>query len=304
MALTYTGQRNLYGDLTTGTNNSDNLTLGDTLINAETRRIVAKIGDHLLHTTGTAQAVANRQAYELPNRVKKLRGVTFNIGSNTQQLRRSPSRKHWDSLNTSNATAYTSDFPEWYYLINRQIHYWPTPASASAVITYDYDKVFINLSVADYNTGTVNQATNGSTILVGSGTTWGSAMVGRFVQIVKSNTFNNDGDGDFYEISLVPTTTQISLKKPYEGHSFTGGAATYLIGELSPLPEGFHELPVYRAVEFYYSKTDQNRSQYFRQLADDLESQLMAANEPSQLVTVEEDEDIDNNPNLYPRSIG
>lgn len=302
--LTLTQQRDFYGLLTTGTANTQNLNFGERIINSETRRIVAKLGDNLLHTTGTASAVANQQAYELPNKMKKLRGVVFTIGNDSRQARRSPNREHWDYLNTSSATAYTSDFADWYYLLNRQILYWPTPASASAVITYDYDKLFADSTVADYTTGTIQQVTNGSTSIIGASTSWGSAMVGRFLRIEKSNTWGNDGDGYFYEIDSVTSTTRLELTKNYEGHTIVGGAAVYLIGEVSPLPDGFHELPVYRAAEFYFSKIDQARSQYFRQLANDLETELLAANEPSQLVVVEEDEDREDNPNLYPRSIG
>lgn len=301
--LTLTQQRNLYGELTTGTANVSNLDFGQRIINAETRRLVSKLSDHLLHTTGTAQAVANRQEYELPNRLKKLRGVTFIIGSNTYYVRQSPSRRHWDRLNTATSTAYTSDFPEWYYPIGRKILYWPTPASGSAVITYDYDIRFIDATVADYTTGTILTTTEGSTNIVGSSTSWGSAMVGRYLQINKNNTYANDGDNDYYEISSVSSATALVLTKTYAGHSISSGAATYRIGEVSPLPDGFHELPVYRASEFYYSKSDQNRSQYFRQLANDLEKDLLGANDPSDLVVTEDTSDIPENPNLYPRDI-
>lgn len=302
--LTLTGQRNLYGELTTGTSNVSNMDFGERIIQAETRRIVAKLGDHLLHTTSNGTAVINQQVYELPNKVKKLRGVTFMIGSDTRQVKRSPTREHWDSLNTGNATAYTSDFPDWYYIIGKKILYWPTPSSSSATITYDFDKIYTPATQADYTTGTIASITQGSTTVTGAATTWSSAFVDRFIQINKSDTHENDGDADFYEIATVNSTTELSLEKPYSGHSILGGAATYRIGEISPLPDGFHELPVYRAVEFYYSKTDQGRSQVFRQLANDLEAELLAANEASELVIVEEVDDIGiESPSLYPRDL-
>ena len=301
--LTWTQQRNLYGELTTGTANVANLDFGGRIMNAETRRLVSKMSDHLLHETGTASAVANIQEYELPNKVKKLRGVTFSIGSITQYVRKSPNRRHWDSLNNASSTAYTANFPEWYYHIGSKILYWPTPASASATITYDFDVRFIDSSVADYTTGTISTATNGTTRIAGGSTAWGSAMVGRFLQVDKSNTYANDGDGDYYEISNVVSTTALDLVKNYGGHSIVSGAATYRIGEVSPLPDGYHEVPVYRAAEFYYSKSDEPRADYFRRLANDLESTLSGANDPSDLVTVDDDEDVSENPNNYRRSI-
>lgn len=303
--LTLTQQRNLYGELTTGTVNVANLNFGERIINAETRRLVSKMSDHFLHTTSTAVAVANQQIYEFPNKLKKVRGITFTIGSNTQYVKRSPNRIHWDTLNTGTSTSYTADFPLWYYPIGKKVLYWPTPASGSATITYDYDTRFIDLTVADYTTGTIATTTNGSTRIVGASTTWGSAMIGRYLQINKDNTYANDGDGDYYEISSITNTTTLDIIKPYMGHSIISGGAIYKIGEISPLPDGFHELPVYRAVEFYFSKTDQTKSQFFRQLANDLEKDLLQANDPTDLVAVDEEADnIPENPNLYIRNIG
>lgn len=302
--LTNTEQRNLYGELTSGTANVANLDFGQRIMNAETRRLVSKMSDHLLHVTGTAQAQANIQEYELPNRMKKLRGVTFTIGSDTRYVRKSPNRRHWDTLNTGVATSYTSDYPEWYYLLNTKVLYWPTPSSGSAVITYDYDKRFIDSTLADYTTGNILTTTEGSANVVGTSTTWGSAMVGRYLKIEKNNTYANDGDGDYYEIKSVSSATALVLQKTYQGHSIVSGSGAYRIGEVSPLPDGFHELPVYRGSEFYYSKNDQNRSQYFRGLANDLEKELLAANSPSDLVAVEESDEESYNQNNYPRSIG
>ena len=293
----------MFGDLTNNPS-STNLTLGDTLIQADTRRIVAKIGNNLLHTTSTATAVANVHVYELPNRVKKLRAVTFTLGSDTRFLLKSPDRRHWDSLNTATPTAYVSDFPEWYYIIGRQILYWPTPATGSSTITYDYDETLIIPTVADYVTGSAVTVVNGSATIVGTSTVWSSAMVGRTLQIAKSDTFVNDGDGDFYEIKTVASTTQLDLVKTYAGHSFASGGASYLIGEVSPLPDGFHELPVYNSCKVYYAKVDQARSVHFRDLANSLESELLAANEPSDLVVVEETDILPDNQNLYPRNLG
>ena len=213
--LTISQQRDLAGELTVGTANIANLNFLQRIMNAETRRLVAKMGDNLLHTTLSATAVANQQVYELPVRVKKLRGVTFTIGSNVQYVEKSPNRRHWDVLNTATSTAYTSDFPQWYYLIERKILYWPTPSTASATITYDFDIRYIDSTIADYRTGTISTATIGSTTLEGGSTVWGSAMVGRYLQIDKSDTYVNDGDGDYYEIASVQTTTQLNLKKTY-----------------------------------------------------------------------------------------
>lgn len=292
--LTYTGQRNLYGDLTDTT--TANLTLGDKLINAETRRLVAKMSGHLLARTGTGTTTAGTQAYELPNRVKKLRTVVITVGSTRWPVRRSTSREHWDSVNIVSSS---SDIPVWYFEIGRQVLVWPTPASSSNTITYEYDARHIDLSVADYTTGTIATATSASTGITGSGSSWNSSMAGRYIQITKSGAAATNGDGDFYEISSVTNTTTLVLVKPYAGTSISGGSATYLIGEVSLLPDGFHELPVYRATQIYYSKKDREQSLLFKGLADELEKGLLNANDPNDSMVLDsgESEQI-LNPNL------
>ena len=301
--LTFTQQKDLYGELTTGTANLQNVEFGGRMINADIRRLTAKLGNNIFHDTATATAVVNQQEYELPNKLKRLRAVTFTIGSNTQYIKKVPDRRYWDTLNTATSTAYTADFPEWFYIFGgRKVRYWPTPASASATITYDFDKRFVPPSVSDYRTGTITTATNGSTTIAGSSLTWSSAMVGRFFMIEKSDTYENDGDGDFYEVNIVNSSTQLNLKKKYEGHSIVSGAAAYRIGEISPLPDGFHELPVYRSAEFYFSKTDKNRSAYFKNLSDGMEGELSAANDPYESVVEEDTNELPENPNFYIRA--
>lgn len=286
--LTLTGQKNFFGELTTGTANTAAMNLGGRLILADTRRLVNKMSGHLLETSGTASAVAERQRYQLPNNLKKLRSVTFTIGSEVRPVERSFSKEHWDSLNRTTATAYTSDYPQFWRAESREILYWPTPASGSAVITYNYDKRFTDQTIEDYTTGTINTATRGSAIVVGASTVWTSAMARRFIKISKSNTVANDGDGNFYEIASVANGTTMTLVKTYEGNTISSGAASYLIGEASPLPDGFHELPVYRSAAIYYGKNDEVRSGFFAELANDLEKDLLGFNDISDSVVVEE----------------
>ena len=302
--LSYTEQRNLYGKLTNN-ESSSNLSLGDTLITSETKRLVAKLGGNLLETEAVGTTVANRQTYQLPNRLKKLRGVTVQQGSTVWPLEESPSLDHWHALN-STGTSFTSDIPVWYRLSGRQIKIWPIPASSANVITYNFDKRVIENAVADYTVGSVGTATGGTTTIMantsGTATGWTDSMEGRFILVSKSNNANT-GDGEWYEISRVSNSTTMILTAPYEGQNIVSGTAVYVIGEVSPLPDGFHELPVYRSAEIYWGKNDEVRADRMRITADRLENELFAANLASQDV-VAEDFDRDNfeNPNLFIRS--
>jgi len=57
-----------------------------------------------------------------------------------------------------------------------------------------------------YNTGTVS-VTNGNKTVTGTGTTWTSAMVGRFFRV--------EGTEDWYEIIAVGSTTSLTLRQNY-----------------------------------------------------------------------------------------
>ena len=295
--LTYTGQRNLYGTLTND-KSSANLTNGDTFINAETRRLVSKLSGGSLENTTTITTGTATAAYYIPNFVGKVRSATIATGSTTWPIKISPNRKHWEQLNE---TSYESDIPMWLYVLGSQIHFWPTPATKGNTITFDYDKKHIALSVADYTTGNIWTTTNGSAVVVGTATSWTAAMDGRYLQISKSNTVAANGDGDWYEISSVEDTTHLTITRIYQGDTIASGSASYAIGEVSVLPDGFQELPVYRATEIYYSGKDEKRSALFKNMADEMERQLIQDNgNKADSVTVEETEQAnETNPNLY-----
>lgn len=303
--LSFTEQRNLYGKLTNN-ESPDNLILGDTLITSETKRLIAKIGGNLLETEAAGTTVANKQTYPLPNKVKKLRGVTVTDGTTVWPVTESPSLKHWNELNSS-GTSYTSDIPVWYRISGRKIKFWPIFASSANVITYNFDKRVVENTIADYTIGSIGTATGGTTTIMantasGTTTAWTDSMNGRFILINKANNANT-GDGEWYEISNITNATTLILATPYEGQNIVNGTAVYTIGEVSPLPDGFHELPVYRAAEIYWGKNDQIRAGLMKVSADRLENELLGANLATENVIAEDfDKDKSENPNFYIRS--
>lgn len=242
----------LFGSLT---NNSAtvNTTLGLQLMNDSIRRIAAERDWDFMQKAVTASTVASQQFYNLPYDYHQLIDVTVLTGTNRYVPVEVPNREAWDLLNQQ--SSYTSDIPQYYFIFNGQIGFWPTPSSnGSSNITYNYLRRIIDLSVEDYTTGTISQATNGSTTITGSGTTWTSPMAGRWLRITPSNTAASSGDGVWYQISSVTNSTTIVLDKAYNGTSIgpaAGGA--YNIGQMPILPEAYHDLPVYEAASVYFT---------------------------------------------------
>lgn len=291
----FTDLRNLYGTLS---NNSspDNLTLGDELINDSIRQICEAKAWYFLEKTKTTLTVANQQTYNLPFDCKKLINVTIIIGTTKYTPEECTSRDFWDYLNSS--TSVTSDTPVYYFIFNNQLNFYPIPSSGGNTITYSYIKGFRDLSLADYTTGTIT--TTSGTTLTGSGTTWTVPMAGRFLRITASDTVSS-GDGIWYEISSVSSATSITLVDSYNGTALSGATGTYIIGDLSPLPEAYQVLPVYSALETYFStKTeDLSRSQFWgKKFADGYENLNSFYGRKSTNVVLSENIEI-LNPNNY-----
>ena len=263
--------QNLFGSLTTNSG-TNNLALGLQLINDETRRVCADRDWDFLQKTATDSTVASQQFYYLPYDYDELIDVTIVNGTTKYTPRECPSREQWDLLNQQ--TTYSSNFPEWYFVFNGQIGFWPIPStSTSSNITYAYRRKIIDLSIADYTTGTVDAVTSGSTSVTGSGTSWNSTMVGRYIKINPTGTAFSSGDGNWYEITAAPAATTLTLRKAYNGTTLTAGAgATYTIAQISPLPEAFQDLPVYRAVVTYYTSVqpEATRAQLYEKKAESL----------------------------------
>jgi len=197
--LSFTQRRDLYGKLTRD-NSSDNLTLGDTLMNEEEKRVINSRGWDFTQRVFTDTTVANQQFYNLPVNYRRLIGKpTITVGSTTYTPREAPDRETWDILNS---TTDKSDIPQFFFIFNRQIGFYPTPSTTSNTITLPVEIQAIDLSIADFTTGTITSITNGATTLTGSGTSWTAGMAGKFVRIDDDNTADS-GDNQWYEVSSV-----------------------------------------------------------------------------------------------------
>ncbi len=208
--------------------------------------------NEIITDTSTGSATVNGtpsgvQFYALPNDYDQLVSVNIQVGSNIYTPKEAPTREFWDNLNI---TTYNSNYPEWFFIFNGQLGFWPTPSTADQTITYSYDQLVKDLTAADYTTGTVSITTN-TVALTGSGTTWTVAMVGRWVQITPSDSATASGDGFWYQIASVPSTTSIVLSKPYTGATVTTGA--YTLGQMSFIPDPYQDMSPYWAAHIYYS---------------------------------------------------
>ena len=266
--LTFTGSRNLFGKLANDSS-SANLTLGDTLINLFIKKISKKF--NFLEDTFTITTVASQQFYDLPNDFAKYKNCFLTIGTTNYYPELITTRKKWDEINST--TSITSTIPQYCFIFNGQIGFYPKPSTAAYSITLVYHIRYKDLSVADCTTGTITSIANAGTALVGSGTTWTSAMVGRYIQITETQ----GGDGYWYKIGAFVSTTALTLDRPYEGTSIAAAMATYTIGQVSPIPEDYQALPIFEALTLFFTsvKPDTNKAALYKMQAQEMKDGIL-----------------------------
>lgn len=246
--LTYTESGTIMGDLS-GDSSAANLAAMHRFRNQRDRQIVTSKPWPFRQRTWT-RSTETDNVHRLPEDCQKIVNITVTTGSTKYSPRRVKSREEWDLLTQSTSTSNT---PEAYFIFGRTYSFYPGPSSATTdAITITGERINKDLSIADYTTGGVLTATNASTAVVGTGTTWTASMAGRYIRITESDTANK-GDGKWYEIASVTDTTNLVLSAPYEGTSISAGNAAYTIGQASIIPEDHQMTPIYGAVEDYFT---------------------------------------------------
>jgi len=248
--------------------------------------------------TGTHTVEVKTKFQPLPYDVDLIESVSVLVGDTTYTPDPVSSADEWEKLQYS---TYTSDTTEKWFVRDGKIAFWPRPSTSGNPVTLNCKIRVPDLNRADYTTGTVDIVTNGSHQVTGSSTSWTTPMVGRWIRITHSDTAASSGDGEWYEISAVESTTVLHLARPYGGRSLiTGAGATYTIGQISPLPEAFQDVPEYHAAYRYWSKEKDTRADTFKSLRDEGVSELFSAYSFNDLSMVIDDggDDFIINPNL------
>lgn len=197
-----------------------------------------------VRTTATQTGI---RAIKLAPNYIRMHSVTATVGSQVHTLVEEESQ---DKFNERLYLNRNSSRPEVYFLRPRfgvggtELLLDPIPSNTSTIITTNYAANARDLSVDSYITGTI-VATNGSTTITGSGTTFTQAMVGRYIQV-------NDvtGDGNWYRITGFTSSTVLTIENKYDGLTTSG--KSFVIAEIFSLPEEMQMLPVYYTMMHYY----------------------------------------------------
>lgn len=249
--------------------------------------------------TGTHTITVRSKFWPLPYDMDLVESIEVVVSNTTYSPKPAPSRKFWDELNYSNQI---SDTPQYWFVEDGKFALWPRPATSGNAVKLNGKIRVPDLNIADYSTGNVDIVTNGSHQVTFAGTpVLTTPMVGRWLRITHSNTAASSGDGEWYEIVAVESSTVLYIARPYGGRSLTtGAAAAYLIGQMPLLPEAFHELPELHGAFRYWSKEKDERATAFKAMRDEGLADLFKAYGLNDLSMVIDDgeEEFLINPNL------
>lgn len=217
----------------------------------------------LTKTATTSLLTDGFQAYTIPANISKIKNSTITIG----QLRFVPApimtRGEWDLINF---LPYNSDIPNYYYIYNDQVLFWPIPSTTGNVIQFNYQCRVPDLSFADYTSATLATMAAGSTTVTGTGTTWSTEFplntdVTIFNLGIRADP-STGGDGIWYPISTFQSDTQLTLVTPVQNAPNITTATTYTIGQLPLLQEDFQDMLVFGALKVYFSSVNLDVNQF------------------------------------------
>jgi len=211
-----------------------------------------------LETEETVSTVASQEYVELPNNIRKVISYRYTDGTNPLTDSTFLPKMVFDPLAWETILAGrlgTSNWPWYAYQRGSRLYFQPIPASTGNVVTVRGRLNVSDLSIADYTTGNVLTATPTSTAIVGTETMWATSMANRWIRITQSDTAKK-GDGAWYQIASVGSTTTLTLKKPYQGTAIAAGTAAYTLGQVSVIPEAYQMAPIYRALAQWFQIND------------------------------------------------
>jgi len=240
------------GALPTGLTASTPYYVISTGLSGNTFEVSATQGGSAVNTTGTqsgTHSVITRYK-TLPQYIDRISSLYVQVGTYNYSPKEAPDKTTWDRLNM---VSVTSDIPWWWFNYNGQLGIYPRPSTATNSITINSKRLAKDLSVADYTTGTITTTSN--TTVTGSGTSWTSQMAGRWLRITDADTVGT-GDGYWYQILSVASTTSLTLAKSYAGTAISTGSAAYTISQCSLMPEQYQDLPIYGALRTYFTSVD------------------------------------------------
>ena len=233
-------------------------------INQGQKKFGAELNREWRSASKTFSLVADQQFYFLPAKSVRPISLVITIGGVDYPLTEVADEDAWNRMNMHKSTE-TSEIPSHFYVqSNNRVGIYPVPASnQSNAAVIRYERIMQNMSVDDFDTGTITATTDDETI-THNATGFTAKMVGRTL-LVEDDT-SEEGIG--YKIASFTDTSNLELEREFEG---AGGAGLdFRIGETPDIPEEYHESLIdYACYRYYLRRRDRGMVRDFRALYKD-----------------------------------
>lgn len=227
------------------------------------------------------------QKYRIPANVSKITNNTITVG--TLKFVPAPvmTRTEWDRLNF---LPYPSDIPNYFFIYNGYVEFWPTPSTTGNKVTFNYKARVPDFSTAflfssaigaqyvagqptfDYQQGTITSASVDGITITGTGTKWVTAQgatgglgMGTGLDATQFNLYlmvqPPAGDGIWYQIQQFTDDTHLVLSTPLMNTTNISNAV-YSIAQLPILSEDFQDALVYGSLLQYYTNIVPDPNKY------------------------------------------
>lgn len=246
--LTFQDQYTLYQQIS-GDYSTAGLVIAKRDINEGGAVFLNRLGRKFNKEYLTTNIVLNQQYYQMSSMTLRISEIRVLNGTNYYTPDLVASEEEWNNLN---AITTTGSIPTNYYIRGfNEIGLYPVPsANVTNGMIVSHEPQHIELSQDDFGTaltagsGTTITATNGAVAITHSGTGFTQQMVGRWLQVTDGT------DTKWYKIASFVSSSVLNLENYYEGIS--GSGRSFRIGEVMKLPNGYHDAPVYYALDRYY----------------------------------------------------
>lgn len=240
------------------TADSEAITFLNMMMNVGYKDVLQTLGRQVTEQQARTTLVAEQRNYQVPPDCLFPKTVVLIDGNTQYPLTEEPSDEYWTLFTQNNSVGR----PERFHFRPRFgigggiIQLDPIPSSDEYVLELTFEATEKDLSKTKYTTGTVS-VTQGSAIATGSGTTFTSDMIGRYLRLSSDGTQRLP-----YRIKDVPAADQLTLENVYQADDASG--KNYEIFEAFALPEDCHMLPIYFAEWHWWdSKGNSTRAAKF-----------------------------------------
>jgi hypothetical protein len=259
--LTFGEMQTQFQDLSQD-NSSEALTFGKKNINLGLHILETELGSFYTEETYTDLTEDGVRSYPTPDQFVRLQQAYVTVGNIRYEMQEIMNEQLWQKFIASQ-TQQESDIATHIFIRRDRFEVYPTPSSAGNTITLIYEGGGRDLYADDYVEGTITTLANGAKAVTASGSTFTSAMAGRYFKI---NAYPV-----WYKIATFGTTTTLTLDKEYTGISIAAGTEAYTIGEMPRTPGATHQIPVYYALMQYFNgfKLNEEKGKYYKNLYED-----------------------------------